>query len=83
MCHVAQFVAKDGGHLDGGQRIDQGVGEQNVTKVREHAGDAGVDHEMPRVPHQKVIAPEAARPRLLQATSEGPAGSSAWAKPGE
>src|SRR5208337_4646744 len=70
--HVAQLVAKDGGHLDGTERIDQGVGEQHVAKVGEHSGDAGVDHEMPRVPDQKVIEPEADPARdSLQAIAKG------------
>ena len=75
VCHVAQFVTKYGGHFDGTQRINQGVGEQNVTKVGEDSGHASVDHEMPRVPDQKVIEPEADPARdALQAIAKGPAG---------
>src|SRR6516165_10334832 len=59
MRHVAHFMTQYGRHLDGRERLDEGVAQQNITKRRKDAGHASVDHEVPRVPDQKVIEPKA------------------------
>ena len=51
---VAHLVAEDRRDLDGRQRLDQGVGEQDVAEPGQDPGHPGVDHQVSRVPDQDV-----------------------------
>ena len=61
--HVADLMAEDGGDLGRAQGLDQGVGQKNIAKPGQDAGDTGVDHDLPGVPDQKIGEPKAHAPR--------------------
>ena len=63
VCHVADLVAEDRRDLDRAQRVDQGVGQEDVAEPRQDAGDAGIDHHVPGVPDQEIGEAEADPPR--------------------
>ena len=76
------LVAEDRGDLDGAQRLDEGVGQEDVAEPGQDPRHAGVDHHVPRVPDQEVGEAEA-RPAWPRARAGGGAGRPAGVRVGQ